>query len=312
MERNANYALVGFASLMLFVGMIIFVVWLAKVQFSREYDTYDIVFDGPVNGLSQGGEVHFNGIKVGDVTTIALDKVDPKKVVARVKVTSDVPIRADSYATLEPEGITGVNYIQITPGSADKPLLKSMPKTGKYPVLHSKSSAFSDLLSNSGTVLASTVEALNRVNRVLSDDNIKQFSGTLDDIHTITTALRERKQLFADADTALVKIDAAASSIQKLSDNANGMMSSDGRRALKNAADAAEELKATAAEARVMLTKLQGPTVDFANNGLPQLTSAVGTLQQTAESLNRLSTEIEQSPQSLISKPPAKEVEVKP
>jgi phospholipid/cholesterol/gamma-HCH transport system substrate-binding protein len=90
------------------------------------------------------------------------------------------------------------------------------------------------------------------------------------------------------------------------------MMSGDGRRALKNAADAAEELKATAAEARTLLTKLQGPTVDFANNGLPQLTSAVGTLQQTAESLNRLSTEIEQSPQSLISKAPAKEVEVKP
>jgi phospholipid/cholesterol/gamma-HCH transport system substrate-binding protein len=312
MERNANYALVGFASLMLFVGLVIFVVWLAKVQFSREYDTYDIVFDGPVNGLSQGGEVHFNGIKVGDVTTIALDKVDPKKVVARVKVTSDVPIRADSYATLEPQGITGVNYIQITPGSADKPLLKNMPKTGKYPVLHSKSSAFSDLLSNSGTVLASTVEALNRVNRVLSDDNIKQFSGTLDDIHAITTEARTRKQLFADADTALKKIDDTAASIQRLSDNANGMMSGDGRRALKNAADAAEELKATAAEARTLLTKLQGPTVDFANNGLPQLTSAVGTLQQTAESLNRLSTEIEQSPQSLISKAPAKEVEVKP
>jgi phospholipid/cholesterol/gamma-HCH transport system substrate-binding protein len=312
MERNANYALVGFASLMLFVGMVIFVVWLARVQFSREYDTYDIVFDGPVNGLSQGGEVHFNGIKVGDVTQIALDKDDPKKVVARVKVTSDVPIRADSYATLEPQGITGVNYIQIAPGSADKPLLKNMPHKGKYPVLHSKSSAISDLLAGSGTVLARTVEALNRVNRVLSDDNIQQFTGTLSDIHAITTEARQRKQLFADADTALTKIDSAADSITKLSDNANGMMSGDGRRALKNAADAAEQLKGVATDARALLAKLQGPTSDFANNGLPQLTAAVGTLQQTAQSLNRLSTEIEQSPQSLISKAPAKEVEVKP
>ena len=53
---NHNYALVGFASLMLFVGMIIFVVWLAKVQFSREYDTYDIVFDtGRFEPRSQKG-----------------------------------------------------------------------------------------------------------------------------------------------------------------------------------------------------------------------------------------------------------------
>src|SRR5580693_5659534 len=124
MERNANYALVGFASMMLFVGLIIFVVWLARVQFSREYDTYDVLFIGPVNGLSQGGEVHFNGIKVGEITDIGLDKDDPKQIVARVRVTSDVPIRADSYATSEAQGITGVSYIQITPGSANQPLLK--------------------------------------------------------------------------------------------------------------------------------------------------------------------------------------------
>jgi phospholipid/cholesterol/gamma-HCH transport system substrate-binding protein len=147
---------------------------------------------------------------------------------------------------------------------------------------------------------------------VLSDDNIKEFTGTLDDVHAITTELRQRKQLFADADTALKRIDAAADSITKLSDNANGMMSGDGRRALKNAADAAEQLKGAASDARALLAKLQGPTTDFANNGLPRLTSAVSSLQQTAESLNRLASEIEQSPQSLISKAPAKEVEVKP
>ena len=96
-------------------------------------------------------------------------------------------------------------------------------------MLHSKSSAISDLLAGSGTVLARTVEALNRVNRVLSDDNIQAFTGTLSDIHAITTEARQRKQLFADADTALTKIDNAADSITKLSDNANGMMSGDGR-----------------------------------------------------------------------------------
>ena len=312
MERNANYALVGFASLMLFVGMVIFAVWLARVQFTNKYDTYDVLFIGPVNGLSQGGEVHFNGIKVGEITDIGLDKDDPKQIVARVRVTSDVPIRADSYATSEAQGITGVSYIQITPGSANQPLLKDVPHKGKYPVLHTRSSALSDLLAGGSTVLAQTVEALNRVNRVLSDDNIKRFTNTLDDVQTVTAEIRRRKQLFADADKAITDIDATAQSIQKLSDNANGLMSGDGRRTLHNAADAAAEIKGAAAEARAMIAKLQGPTADFANNGLPQLTSAVATLQQAAESLNRLSNEIEQSPQSLVAKPPAREVEVKP
>ena len=52
MERNANYALVGLSSLLLFAGVVIFVVWLARFQFARDYDMYDILFVGPVRGLN--------------------------------------------------------------------------------------------------------------------------------------------------------------------------------------------------------------------------------------------------------------------
>ena len=61
-----------------------------------------------------------------------------------------------------------------------------------------------------------------------------------------------------------------------------------------------------------MIGKLQGPTTDFATNGLPQLTATIGSLQQTAQSLNGLIGDIRKSPSSVISKPPAKEVKVKP
>ena len=189
MEKNANYALVGLSSLILFIGLVIFVVWLARISFSQEYDLYDIVFDGPVRGLNQGGEVHFNGIKVGEVTKIALDRTNPSRVIARARVTSDVPIRVDSYATLEPQGITGVNYVQITAGTPSKPLLKVVEKakceragiSPCIPILKTQRSALADLLEGGGTVLTRTIEALDRVNRVLSEQNIKNFSATLSD-----------------------------------------------------------------------------------------------------------------------------------
>ena len=111
-----------------------------------DYDTYDILFQGPVRGLSQGGEVHFNGIKVGEVTKIALDRTNPARVIARTRVTSDVPIRVDSYATLEPQGITGVNYVQITAGTPSKPLLKDTVPRDQVPVIRSQRSTLSDLL----------------------------------------------------------------------------------------------------------------------------------------------------------------------
>jgi phospholipid/cholesterol/gamma-HCH transport system substrate-binding protein len=76
MERDAHYAAVGIASIALMAALAVFAIWLARLQFNNDYDVYDIVFYGPVRGLSEGGEVHFNGIRVGEVTDLNLD---PKK-----------------------------------------------------------------------------------------------------------------------------------------------------------------------------------------------------------------------------------------
>jgi phospholipid/cholesterol/gamma-HCH transport system substrate-binding protein len=70
MEKDANYALVGLSTLILVLGVASFGLWLARISFNRDYALFDIVFQGPINGLSQGGEVRFNGIKVGEVTKI--------------------------------------------------------------------------------------------------------------------------------------------------------------------------------------------------------------------------------------------------
>ncbi|WP_425993940.1 MlaD family protein [Caulobacter sp. DWR1-3-2b1] len=312
MERNANYALVGAVTLFLFMGLVVFVVWLAKLSFNQEYDQYDILFVGPVRGLSEGGEVHFNGIKVGEVTKIALDKSDPNRVIARARVTSDVPIKTDSYATLEPQGITGVNYVQITAGTPAKTLLKETVPNGRVPVIRSQRSALSDLLEGGGTVLTRTIEALDRVNRVLADDNIKTFSAAIDDIQAVTAEARERKAIIADAQKALQSIDATAQSITDLSKSTESIVNGDAKRSLSQLADAATELKGAATDARSMISKLEGPTSDFAATGLPQLSSAIVTLQSAAESLDRLVGDVEQNPRGLVGKSPAKELEVKP
>jgi phospholipid/cholesterol/gamma-HCH transport system substrate-binding protein len=312
MEKDANYALVGLSTLILFVGLVIFVAWLARLQFSQDYDVYKVLFQGPVRGLSQGGEVHFNGIKVGEVTRIALDPANPSRVIALARVTSDVPIRSDSYATLEPQGITGVNYIQITAGTPSKPLLKDVTPKDQMPVLRTQNSALSDLLEGGGTVLTRTVEALDRINKVLSDQNIKTFSAALNDTQAVTAELRERKSIIADAQKALQSIDATAAQIGELSASSKDLVDGDGKRTLKNLADAAQEAQATAKDLRVMIGKLDGPTTDFATNGLPQLTESVSALQATAESLDRMIREIEANPRGLVGKAPAEEMKVKP
>ena len=320
MEKNANYAMVGLSAIILFVGLVVFIVWLARWQFHQQNDIYDIVFQGPVRGLNQGGEVHFNGIKVGEVTKIALDRTNPSRVIARVQVNSEVPIRVDSRATLEPLSITGVSLVQISAGTPTKPLLKVVEQErcerrglrGCIPVILSQRSALSDLLEGGGTVLNRTVEALDRVNRVLSDQNIKTFSATLSDAQAVTAELRERKAIIADAQKAIQDIDTAVQNVNGLTGDARQIVNGDGKRAVRDIADAAEQAKAAAADLRGMVAKLQAPTADFATNGLPQITAAAVQLQGAAESLERLSDELQARGAGAVLKPKSEELKVKP
>jgi phospholipid/cholesterol/gamma-HCH transport system substrate-binding protein len=305
MERNANYALVGLISTLLLVGLIAFSLWLTAFKFGQAYDHYDIAFKGPVRGLSLGGEVHFNGIKVGKVTAISLDTVDPTFVIARAEVTSDVPIRIDSYAMLEPQGITGLNFVQITAGTPSLKLLKDTVPKERVPRIRSEPGTLSDLLDGGGSVVARADEALERINRVLSDENIERLNGMLDDLQILTAELRERKSIIADAERAVASVNEAALQIGELAESSNALVNGDGRRSMARLSDAAQNLD-------TMMSKLEGPIGDFATTGLPQIIAAIASLQHTADNLDRTLSEVQQSPQGLITKPPAQEIEVKP
>jgi phospholipid/cholesterol/gamma-HCH transport system substrate-binding protein len=312
MERNANYALVGLASAILLIGLVVFLVLLAGRKFSHDYDIYDIVFQGPVRGLAKGGEVDFNGIKVGDVSKIFLDPRNPQFVVARARITPDVPIRADSYAQLEPQGITGVNYIQITAGTPSKPLLRDTVAEGTIPRISSQKDALSDLLAGGGFIVQRAVEALDRVNRIFSDENIKTLTATMSDIQAVTAELRERKEIIADAQKTLQDADETAKQFTALGKSTQSLVDNDGRKTLARLNDSAGEIQGAAKTLKEMLAGLQGPTQDFAAAGLPQLSSAISSLQRATDHLDRVLGEVEANPQGLIGKAPAKEVEVRP
>ena len=239
MERNANYALVGLISAIVSVGMVVFVVWLAGNGFSQSTDTYDILFKGPVRGLSQGAEVHFNGIKVGDVRRIYLEPKDATMVIAEVRVTSDVPIRQDSVATLEPQGITGVNYIQIGAGTPSKPLLKDVTPAGETPVIHTRADALTSLLGGAGGIVQKAGETLDRVNLILSDQNIKTIGDSLTDVKTITGELAKRKAIFADAQKTISDADSAVLQVRDLAKSSDNLVNGDAKHALSKLSNVA-------------------------------------------------------------------------
>lgn len=138
METRARFILMGFFTILGFVVGLGFLLWLAKVQLDRTYAQYDILF-GTVAGLSQTSPVRYNGVDVGHVLTIALDRDDPALVRVRVELFASAPVRTDTIATLAAQGLTGVTFIALEGGRAEAEHLKPVPPNG-VPVIRSERS----------------------------------------------------------------------------------------------------------------------------------------------------------------------------
>lgn len=312
MERDAHYATVGIVTVLLLIGLSVFAIWLARLQFNEDYDVYDIIFYGPTRGLSEGGEVHFNGIRVGEVTSLNLNPKKNDQVVARVRLNSTTPVRVTSRAQLEPQGITGLNYIQITAGDPDSRLLKAGLPESTIPVIQSQASPLAELLTGSGTVLQQAVDSLNRINRVLSDDNIRSFSSSLRNVEDMTAELNARKGLLMELEETLKRANEAVTEYGLLASDTRRIVNNDGAEAIANIKKASDEARAAIASINRSATSLEEPLGEFGSTTVPQINDAVRQLNQATRSLEDLIDNVRQSPREFIGRPSAKELEVQP
>ena len=123
METKANFALIGAFTILGFLGLLAFLMWFAKLEMDRQFAYYDIYFN-EVSGLGVSSEVTFAGLSVGKVVDMVLTDDDNGVVRVRVEVNEDTPVRENSTAALEIQGVTGVANVAITSGTPNVPLLK--------------------------------------------------------------------------------------------------------------------------------------------------------------------------------------------
>ena len=70
METRAPFVIIGAFVLAAIVAVFGFVYWLNNTAGLGARATYHVQFDGPVPGLLVGAAVLFNGIRVGEVTSL--------------------------------------------------------------------------------------------------------------------------------------------------------------------------------------------------------------------------------------------------
>jgi phospholipid/cholesterol/gamma-HCH transport system substrate-binding protein len=316
MESEARYAVVGAFVFIVSAAAIIFVIWFGQVSFDREYSEYQVVFKGPVRGLSQSGEVRFNGIKVGEVVDLGLAPEDPNTVLARIRIFAETPVKEDSYAQLEPQGITGLSYIQIYGGELDSQQLRRKP--GKdYPQIPSKQAQLEGLVAGGEDVILAANTALIRINSVLSTQNINEFSQILANIRTLTGQLASEESLAGNIDEMVRNIASAAKSLEttaadisKFANTGTELLEGDTAEMIAGIDEAADELRAASEEANLLIQAISDPVTQFSHEGLGELTQALTDLRAVLQAVERVVEEVDRDPVEFIAGEPLTEMEV--
>ena len=278
METKANYVAVGAFVLICVVGVVVTLLWLAGAQYSQEYEYFQTSFKGPVTGLGNGTTVRYNGIDVGRVTDLRFDPNDPQKVIAMLQVKPDLRIRQDSEASIESQGLTGGSYVEISGGTKKSPELAPTYR-GQAPFIKSKPSTLQQLEQSAPELFDKLNHAADKINTLLSPENVKNFSGILANFNAtsknlteITTPLARRS---GDIDAMIVNLSRASQKLEP------------------TLADADDSVK--------KFGKLSADADAFVNGeGLSQLSDLLREARGLVASLTRLSNELDRQPTKLL------------
>jgi len=179
METRAPYAMIGLFVLAIIGAVFGFVYWLHNTGGLGERTVYRVRFENTVSGLLTGAAVLFNGIRVGEVTDLQLDPDDPKRVTATIAIVSSTPVRADTQAGLEFQGLTGVPVISLQGGTPAAARLAS--SAGEPPTLVADPAAGQSMTE-------AARQALRRIDAILAD-NSDSLKSTIANLNTFTGAL---------------------------------------------------------------------------------------------------------------------------
>jgi phospholipid/cholesterol/gamma-HCH transport system substrate-binding protein len=214
METKANYAIVGFFTILVIGAAFGFVYWMAEYGRGGPMAPLAIRIPGSANGLSIGSPVRFNGIAVGSVRNLYIDNEDPEFSVAFTEVRADAPVTSGTRAVLEIQGLTGAAYIELSgggAGSGEKILARAID-TGEPAILTADQSSVTNLLSTADRILKR------------ADDAIGELQGFIVDARAPLTNTVRNAETFSKSLADNAKgIDQFLKSVSSLSDAVSGM-----------------------------------------------------------------------------------------
>ena len=308
MEPRVNYVVVGAFVAVLGAAVLAVVLWLGKFDYRGVYDRYYVYMQESVAGLSVNSTVKYRGVDVGLVKDIVLNPENPEEVRLTLDILHATPIKTDTVAVLETQGLTGLARVNLNGGSREAPTLEAAPGQ-EYPVIKTGPSLFfrldmaiSRLLSEQGlTKLLANLNTLSQnATAVVDEDNRTALRQILRDFSELTQTLAARSE---EVDRGVRSASRAAENVATMTETMNKQLPALLERVDKSAAalqTMTEELAHTGRAVRSAVQESRPDIEQFTRQTLSETGALVTELRALTGTLQRVARQLEQEPSSLV------------
>lgn len=310
MERDARYATLAVFALACLAAAFAFVWWYSGRGDQRDYQKYEIYFEGTVSGLSKGSPVRYLGVDVGRVTALGVDSADAGRVKVVAEIDSTAPVSGATQAKLGFLGLaTGLLYIDLQEDS-DVPATRPLQQGAIHPIIPARKSSIEASAERLPEILGQATSVLARIERVLSDENVRALSQTLANIEQASGDL---PGTVSEARALATELRGISASTLALTNTLNQTLSKtqpDLEATLANARIASDKLAKTADGLERMLNGNGGGLGRAAGASVAELQQLVVDARVASNEVRELARVLRERPSSVLFEPKAAGVEI--
>lgn len=297
METRAKHITIGAFVLSSILAIAFFVFWLARFEGEVRYYSYYVRFSGSVSQLRVDSTVLFGGIPIGRVTDVRIDPENSELARVDLAIREGTPIRVDSKATLELQGIAGGVVVQISRGTSAAALLAPESEITAGP------SALEQIVRRVPDLLTKIDDITRRMSDLLSDRNRQAFSNSLANLETITQQLvggaNAAEGVMTNAGGAIQELNKAAQEYSALAIELRGAVGDvrgDATKAARNFALMADSFNKTSKQLSAVIDDNREPLKQFSATTLYETGELVSELRRLVASMTRISHQFEKDP----------------
>lgn len=226
MDTRANYAIIGIFTVAVIAAAFGFVFWFSGRDTGQAKQAYRVVFNGSVAGLSKGASVLFNGIRVGDVTTVYFDAKKPEQAFATIQVERNTPVKTDTSASLDVAILSGTALVALNGGGETSPALEA--KAGEdMPTIEAQRGGISSLLETARGTTERANDLLDGLNGIVAG-NRESINRTLQNVEAFSSALGKSApgidKLLTSLSSVADRIGPVATKLESLTEDTDALI----------------------------------------------------------------------------------------